>query len=194
MSLLFCQNIPADRTRSQGARSDPQESDGKLMHYRNPLDSPSKPCVSEAPNSRLSPELNEASVQSSSEQPQPELRPLTSLKWPYVPEESAYPDPLKRDDPKPLQIPQYEAIATSPAIRRALVSSPQLPTLLRSIDQLRGPEREEALERALGIAPADRQAPAQPEEDTRALRVLAEAVEAAVRGGKHDVLGLDWGD
>ncbi|KAF9818134.1 hypothetical protein IEO21_02976 [Rhodonia placenta] len=164
------------------------------MHHRDPLDSPSKPCVSEPPNNRFSLELNEASVQSSSEQPQPELRPLTSLRWPYVPEESAYPDPLKRDDPKPLQIPQYETIATSPAIRRALVSNPQLPTLLRSLDRLRGPEREEALERALGIAPADRQAPAQPEEDTRALRVLAEAVEAAVRGGKQDVLGLDWGD
>ena len=38
------------------------------------------------------------------------LRPLTSLKWPYVPDESAYPDPLKRDDPKPLQTAQYEAI------------------------------------------------------------------------------------
>lgn len=40
------------------------------------------------------------------------LRPLTSLKWPYVPEESAYPDPLKRDDPKPLQMRQYEAIGS----------------------------------------------------------------------------------
>ena len=38
------------------------------------------------------------------------LRPLTSLRWPYVPEESAYPDPLKRDDPKSLQLYQYEAI------------------------------------------------------------------------------------
>ena len=41
------------------------------------------------------------------------LRPLTSLKWPYVPEESAYPDPLKRDDPKALQTAQYEAIGSS---------------------------------------------------------------------------------
>lgn len=80
------------------------------MHHRSPLGPPLQPCVSEPPDSRLSPELNEASVQSSSEQPQPELRPLTSLRWPYVPEESAYPDPLRRDDPKPLQIPQYEAI------------------------------------------------------------------------------------
>lgn len=38
------------------------------------------------------------------------LRPLTSLRWPYAPDESAFPDPLKRDDPKPLQIAQYEAI------------------------------------------------------------------------------------
>ena len=42
----------------------------------------------------------------------PPLRPLTSLKWPYLPEESAYPDPLKRDDPKPLQLAQYEAIGS----------------------------------------------------------------------------------
>jgi len=30
-------------------------------------------------------------------------------------------------------------------------------------------------------------------EDVLALRELAEAIEAAVRGGKQDVLGLDWG-
>lgn len=41
------------------------------------------------------------------------LRPLTSLKWPYIPEESAYPDPLKRDDPKVVQLAQYEAIGNS---------------------------------------------------------------------------------
>ena len=39
-----------------------------------------------------------------------QLRPLTSLKWPYVPEDSAFPDPLKRDDPKPLQLRHYEAM------------------------------------------------------------------------------------
>ena len=41
------------------------------------------------------------------------LRPLTSLKWPYVPDESAFPDPLKKNDPKTLQLSQYEAIGTS---------------------------------------------------------------------------------
>ena len=44
------------------------------------------------------------------------LRPLTSLKWPYIPEESAYPDPLKRDDPKVLQLHQYEAIGALPSV------------------------------------------------------------------------------
>jgi hypothetical protein len=43
----------------------------------------------------------------------PPLRALTSLKWPYVPETSAYADPLKRDDPKPLHLAQYSAIGSS---------------------------------------------------------------------------------
>ena len=41
----------------------------------------------------------------------PILKPLTSLKWPYIPEEpSFYEDPLKRDEPKPLQLHQYQAM------------------------------------------------------------------------------------
>ncbi|KAK7031526.1 hypothetical protein R3P38DRAFT_3313593 [Favolaschia claudopus] len=127
----------------------------------------------------------------------PPLRPLTSLKWPYVPEESAYPDPLKRDDPKPLQTPQYEAIATSPAIRTALATHPNLPALLTSIDKLRGPEREDTLQRALGVTAPDivtGQGVRDLSEDVLALRALAEAVEAAVRGGNEDVLGLNWGE
>ncbi|KAJ7782494.1 hypothetical protein DFH07DRAFT_728019 [Mycena maculata] len=127
----------------------------------------------------------------------PPLRPLTSLKWPYVPEESAYPDPLKRDDPKPLQTSQYEAIATSPAIRTTLAAHPNLPALLTSIDKLLGPDREYALQRALGVT-APEIAPVygagELSEDVLALRALAEAVEAAVRSGKVDALGLDWGE
>ena len=85
-------------------------------------------------------------------------------------------------------------------MRKALAANPRLPEVLRSIDQLRGEEREDALQRALGISAADahpssRAGPAvQPEEDVKALRELAEAIEAAVRGGKQDALGLDWGD
>ncbi|PCH35996.1 hypothetical protein WOLCODRAFT_28268 [Wolfiporia cocos MD-104 SS10] len=139
------------------------------------------------------PNAENAAQESAPAAPRPELRPLTSLRWPYVPEESAYPDPLKRDDPKTLQLHQYEAIATSPTIRRILASHPQLPQLLCSIDQLRGSDREEALERTLGVAPANSEQN-HTEEDQRALRELAEAVEAAVRGGQQGILGLDWGD
>jgi len=133
------------------------------------------------------------------------LRPLTSLKWPYVPEESAYPDPLKRDDPKPLQTRQYEAIATSPAVRAALEGHPELKELLRSIDKLRGPAREEALQATLGVARSQRDAENAEqifrvgevrigEEERKAMRELAEATEAAVRGNQGAILGLDWGD
>ncbi|CAA7261870.1 unnamed protein product [Cyclocybe aegerita] len=125
------------------------------------------------------------------------LRPLTSLKWPYVPEESAFPDPLKRDDPKTLQLPQYEAIATSPAIRRILSQQKNLPELLTNIDKLRGPDRDAAIQRALGVtAPEiDNQLHRQElSEEVLAFRELAEAIEAAVRGGNEAALGLNWGD
>ncbi|KAJ7678680.1 hypothetical protein B0H17DRAFT_102011 [Mycena rosella] len=155
-------------------------------------------------------ETNEAEASSHSAQPDepppepplededaPPLRLLTSLKWPYVPDESAYPDPLKRDDPKPLQTRQYEAIAMSPAIRTTLAAHPNLPGLLTSIDKLRGPDREHALQRALGVT-APEITPASGggdlSEDVLALRALAEAVEAAVRGDKTSALGLDWGE
>ncbi|RPD53185.1 hypothetical protein L227DRAFT_513667 [Lentinus tigrinus ALCF2SS1-6] len=123
---------------------------------------------------------------------------IPSLKWPYVPEESAFPDPLKRDDPKPLQIPQYEAIATSQTVRRVIASNPRLKDILRSIDALRGEERELALQEALGVGGSRNHALASlghaSTEDRDALRQLAEAVEGAVRGGKEGILGLDWGD
>ncbi|KAL0579985.1 hypothetical protein V5O48_001988 [Marasmius crinis-equi] len=125
------------------------------------------------------------------------LKPLSSLRWPYVPEEPAYPDPLTRDDPKPLQLRHYESIATSEAIRNILKDNPNLPALLKSIDNLKGPEREDALQRALGV-----QAPSiggdatkiEITEDVLALRAFAEAIEAAVRGERSGALGLDWGD
>ncbi|KAK0209033.1 hypothetical protein DFS33DRAFT_496887 [Desarmillaria ectypa] len=130
------------------------------------------------------------------EEPKP-LRSLTSLSWPYVPEQSVYPDPLQRDDPKPLQLHQYEAIAMSPTIRKVLSTHPNLPVLLRSIDNLRGQSRDLALQRALGVTDpqlVDRTRPVQLEEDVLALRALAEAVEDAVRGEQKDALGLNWGD
>lgn len=117
--------------------------------------------------------------------------------------------------------------ATSSAVRNALASHPRLKDVLRKIDSLRGQQREEALQRALGVSQYDTRG-AVPndisfttskrttfghggrsslpsyengievgyvEEDMVALRELAEAVEAAVRGGKEGAtLGLDWGD
>ncbi|KAG1889869.1 hypothetical protein F4604DRAFT_1949758 [Suillus subluteus] len=111
-----------------------------------------------------------SSAEETLDDPMP-LRPLTSLNWPYVPEESAYPDPLKRDDPRPIQLHQYEAIATSAAYK------------------LRGADREDALHRALGVDTRqlknDLLGPQRLDDDTKMLRQLAEAVEAAVRGGKR---------
>ena len=144
------------------------------------------------------------------------LRPLTSLKWPYVPEESAYLDPLKRDDPKVVQLPQYEAIgdsplsisdnnryklrplsATSVAVRKALSEHQDLKPLLRSIDSLRGREREEALQSALGVSQTNHQGDSGTKklgigkEDIEAMRRLSSAIETAIRGDRPSALGLD---
>ena len=70
---------------------------------------------------------------------------------------------------------------------------------------MRGNQREEAIQRGLGVAVDDQggrsRATTRPDDDTAfvnaedkdALRQLAEAIEAAVRGGEGG-LGLDWGD
>ncbi|KAH9929575.1 uncharacterized protein BXZ73DRAFT_102103 [Epithele typhae] len=132
------------------------------------------------------------------EDPQPPMRTLASLNWPYIPDESAFPDPLKRDDPKPLQLPQYEAIATSSSVRHVIGSNPRLRDILTSVDALRGEAREVALQEALGVGGSRSHALASlghaSDEDRETLRRLAEAIETAVRGGKQDMLGLDWGD
>lgn len=77
-----------------------------------------------------------------------------------------------------------------------LAANPRLRDILRSIDSLRGEERELALHEALGVGDSRGKIliGQESEEDQRALRDLAEAIEGAVRGGKQGVLGLDWGD
>ncbi|SCZ87830.1 BZ3500_MvSof-1268-A1-R1_Chr2-3g05298 [Microbotryum saponariae] len=57
---------------------------------------------------------------------------LKDLRWPPEPDASIFLDPLARDDVKPLRRREYEAIATSPTIRRLLLTQPSLiPTLSR---------------------------------------------------------------
>jgi zinc finger HIT domain-containing protein 3 len=88
-----------------------------------------------------------------------------------------------------------------PEIRAAISSSPSLPSLLRKLDQLRGSEREEALEKLLGVMTTrgalrgqqrTSQALDSSPEGVKALKQLAQAVEKAVRDDKTDTLDLDW--
>ncbi|KAF8200061.1 hypothetical protein K438DRAFT_1583048, partial [Mycena galopus ATCC 62051] len=124
------------------------------------------------------------------------LHPLISLKWPYVPEKPIYPDPLKQDEPKPLQTHQYEAIATSPAIRTTIMTHPNLPVLLSLIHKLCGLDSKQSLQRALGVIAPEiaTQGRGKLSEDVLTLCALAEAVEAAVQCQKAGVLGLDCGE
>lgn len=98
--------------------------------------------------------------------------------------------------PTPTELDISPTIATSPAIRKILAEHKNLPGLLTSIDKLRGIERQEALQRALGVtAPEieDQLRRSEPSEEVLALRALAEAIEGAVRGGNETTLGLNWG-
>ena len=138
------------------------------------------------------------------------------MKWPYVPDESAYVDPLKRDDPKVVQLSQYEAIgdpqffisgddrreprpfsATSVAVRDVLSKNPDLKSLLQSIDSLRGREREEAIQCALGVSQTNNRGDPSlnrlkiGEDDIEAMRQLSSTIETAIRGDRPSALGLD---
>jgi zinc finger HIT domain-containing protein 3 len=87
----------------------------------------------------------------------------------------------------------------------ALTAHPKLKEMLRGIDGLEGSAREEALQAALGVSRLDvgRGLAGQvdsgigriDEEERRAMRGLAEAIEAAVRGNNGNInrlFGLDW--
>ncbi|EUC64030.1 sorting nexin-3 protein [Rhizoctonia solani AG-3 Rhs1AP] len=96
------------------------------------------------------PRPNESKDEEDLSDPKP-LRTLASLKWPYVPEPPSYVDPVTKNDPKPLTLTQYEAIATSPDVRKFLSENPDMHGLLRSIDKLYGPLRQQAIEEVLGV-------------------------------------------
>ena len=82
-------------------------------------------------------------------------------------------------------------------MRKALSDHPDLKPLLCSIDSLRSTEREAALQRALGVSPADHFKDSGVgrlsigEEDIEAVRQLSSAIEGAIRGDRPSALGLD---
>ncbi|EEB99691.1 hypothetical protein MPER_00583, partial [Moniliophthora perniciosa FA553] len=121
------------------------------------------------------------------------LRPLTSLNWADVPDEPAYPDPLERDDPKPLQLRHYEAIGIHIFFSHYPIAHQGIPYSHFATNTLKGNEREEVLQKALGVHELDRR-DGEVNEETLVLREFAEAIEAAVRGDNADALGLRWGD
>jgi len=85
----------------------------------------------------------------------------------------------------------------SPQVRKVLEKHEKLPALLAQIDKLRGHEREDALQQHLGVTPAQIDSQLRSpilDEDTLALRELAEAIEGAVRKKDPSALGLDWGE
>ncbi|CAE6448524.1 unnamed protein product [Rhizoctonia solani] len=141
------------------------------------------------------------------EDPKP-LRTLASLKWPYVPESPSYVDPVTKNDPKALTLSEYEAIATSPDIRKVLIENPNMHGLLRSIDKLYGPLRQQAIEEVLGVGTGSEQRhgtrvpthdalarlkqEGDAEINTRALRQLSEAIEKAIGAGGAERRGLAW--
>jgi len=83
-----------------------------------------------------------------------------------------------------------------------------LKEVLRTIDGLEGSAREEALHASLGISRSDVRWDAdgcrsgrrgeemvrfsEEREVREAMRGLAESIEAAVRGSREGILGLDW--
>ncbi|KAH7306045.1 hypothetical protein B0J17DRAFT_699568 [Rhizoctonia solani] len=151
---------------------------------------------------------NESKDEEMLSDPKP-LRTLASLKWPYVPEPPSFVDPVTRNDPKPLTLPQYEAIATSPDVRKVLAENPDMHGLLRSIDKLYGPLRQQAIEEVLGVGTSNEQRhgtrvpthdalallrqEGDAEANTRALRQLAEAIEKSI-GVEGEQRGLTWED
>lgn len=85
----------------------------------------------------------------------PELRPLSSLKWPSIASAillgSSLSDPLSRNDPKPLQRSELEALAQDSRMR-ALLLDPAMHKLLKRIDGMsHAADKESLLEAILDV-------------------------------------------
>ncbi|SCV74927.1 BQ2448_7956 [Microbotryum intermedium] len=94
-------------------------------HEINPKPEPDQETPAEDPTPQ--PQIKHALSLESDDRPRKKLK---DLKWPPEPDACIFLDPLARDDVKPLRRKEYEAIATSPTIRRLLLTQPSLiPTL-----------------------------------------------------------------
>ena len=92
-------------------------------------------------------------------------------------------------------------------MRRVIVENPNVPNLLRSVDNLYGPLRQQALEEMLGVGTSGEQRhgtrpqhhdalsrirqEGDPESNMKALRQLSEAIEKAIGVGDAE-RGLAW--
>lgn len=87
--------------------------------------------------------------------------------------------------------------ATSVALREVLSENPDLKPLLHSIDSLRGREREEAIQCALGVSQENHRGDSGSSRleigkgEIEAMRQLSSTVETVIRGDRPSVLGLD---
>ncbi|KAI5474166.1 hypothetical protein MNV49_004071 [Pseudohyphozyma bogoriensis] len=80
------------------------------------------------------------------------IKRLKDLHWPPEPSSMFWDDPLQRDDVKPLRGFEYEALATSPAVR-TILASPSLRTTLSRLATLPRSSREASLRVFLGLPP-----------------------------------------
>lgn len=84
--------------------------------------------------------------------------------------------------------------ASSAAIRNILSSNPNLKSVLRQVEELRGSDREEALEQLLGVSVRKHGLISlkASEDDIKAMKEFSEALEKCIRGNEEDARGLDW--
>ncbi|KAG8722037.1 hypothetical protein FRC08_007806 [Ceratobasidium sp. 394] len=198
-SVLYCSVACYKRHKNESAGCDTSGVSSSTQTSTLP---PNLPTPAEA-DSEIKPNEDEKL-----EDPKP-LRTLASLKWPYVPEPPSFIDPVTKNDPKPLTLAQYEAIATSPDVRRVIADNPNMPNLLRSVDKLYGPLRQQTLEEMLGVGTSGDQRhgtrgqthetlarirqDGDAESNMLALRQLSEAIEKAIGVGSAQ-RGLAWED
>ncbi|KAF8326543.1 uncharacterized protein EI90DRAFT_2975601 [Cantharellus anzutake] len=127
------------------------------------------------------------------------LKPLSSLRWPFVPEAPSFQDPLSGNDPQPLKLSQFEAIATSNAVRDALASNERLHGLLRVLDSMSPNERNARMRHLLGLGDAGQLDPNKltetEKEDAESFSIFVAVIQDCISGVDQDgekYDGLQW--